>query len=57
MEVKLRGVVLQTRGRIVHAREVTDPKKGRVTQIGVEFVESADADRRAIENFIAQQLH
>jgi hypothetical protein len=57
MEVRLHGVVLETRGRIVHTREVTDPKKGRVTQIGVEFVESAEAERRAIEDFIAQQLH
>jgi hypothetical protein len=57
MEVRLQGAVLQTRGRIVHSREVTDPKSGRVTQIGVEFVESAEADRRAIEDFIAQQLH
>jgi len=56
MEVHLHGVVLETRGRIVHTREVTDPKKGRVTQIGVEFVESAEAERRAIEEFIAKQL-
>ena len=57
MEVHLHGVVLQTRGRIVHAREVNDPKTGRITQIGVEFAESAEADRRAIEEFIARQLH
>lgn len=57
MEFHLRGAVLQTSGRIVHAREVSDPKTGRITQIGVEFVESAEADRRAIEDFIARQLH
>jgi len=57
LEVDLHGVVLRTRGRIVHSREVTDPKTGRVTQIGVEFIESAEPDRNAIEDFIAQQLH
>lgn len=56
MEVHLHGAVLQTWGRIVHSREVNNPKTGRITQIGVEFVESAEADRRAIEEFIARQL-
>jgi hypothetical protein len=56
MEVHLHGAVLQTRGRIVHSREVNNPKTGRITQIGVEFVDSAETDRRAIEEFIAHQL-
>jgi hypothetical protein len=56
MEVHLHGAVLQARGRIVHSREVNSPKSGRITQIGVEFVDSAETDRRAIEEFIARQL-
>jgi hypothetical protein len=56
MEVHLHGAVLQTRGRIVHSREINNPKSGRITQIGVEFVDSAETDRRAIEEFIARQL-
>jgi c-di-GMP-binding flagellar brake protein YcgR len=56
MEIHLHGAVLETRGRIVHAREVKDPAAGRKTQIGVEFVETSETDQRAIEDFIAHQL-
>jgi c-di-GMP-binding flagellar brake protein YcgR len=56
MEIHLHGAVLETKGRIVHAREVNDPATGRKTQIGVEFVETSETDRRAIEDFIAHQL-
>jgi hypothetical protein len=56
MEIHLHGAELQTKGRIVHTREVSDPGAGRITQVGVEFLETAETDRRAIEEFIAHQL-
>jgi PilZ domain len=56
MEIHLHGAVLQTKGRIVHTREVSDPAAGRSTQVGVEFVDTAKEDRHAIEEFIAHQL-
>jgi hypothetical protein len=56
MEIHLHGATLQTKGRIVHTRDVNEAASGRKTQIGVEFVETAETDRRAIEEFIARQL-
>jgi hypothetical protein len=56
MEIHLHGAVLQTKGRIVHTREVNDDAAGRSSQVGVEFVETGETDRHAIEEFIAHQL-
>ncbi len=56
MEIHLHGAVLQTRGRVVHTRAAADTQGGRAAQIGIEFVETAETDRRAIEEFIARQL-
>jgi c-di-GMP-binding flagellar brake protein YcgR len=56
MEMQLHGAELHIKGRIVHTREITDDEKGRVSQIGVEFLDTAETDRRAIEEFVAQHL-
>jgi len=57
LEIHLHGAVLQTKGRVVHARDATAADGARATQVGLEFVETAETDRHAIEEFIARQLH
>jgi hypothetical protein len=56
MEIHLQGAVLRTKGRVVHVREAAEGEPARSAQMGVEFVETAPTDRRAIEEFIARQL-
>jgi c-di-GMP-binding flagellar brake protein YcgR len=56
MEIHLRGAVLQTKGRVVHVRERAEATGSRAAEVGIEFVETAETDRHAIEEFIARQL-
>lgn len=56
VELHVDGATLRAKGRIAHVREVRDPGAARVSHLGIEFVETTDADRKAIEQFIADSL-
>lgn len=56
METDLHGVTLEARGRVANSREVSDAQQGRVSLLGIEFVQMQDRDRRALEEFIASHL-
>ncbi len=57
VEVQLHDRTLHSRGRVAHLRELSSDDGARRSQIGVEFVETSDADRKAIEEFIGRHLH
>jgi len=56
MVMDLHGATLEARGRVAHSREVPDAQRGRVSLLGIEFVQMQDRDRRALEQFIASHL-
>ncbi len=56
MEVELHGAVLEARGRVAHSRDVPDAARGRVSLLGIEFVQLKEKDRRLLEEFITRQL-
>jgi hypothetical protein len=56
METNLHGASLEVRGRVVHSREVRDAQRGRVSLLGIEFVQIKDKDRRALEEYISSHL-
>jgi hypothetical protein len=56
MELALDDRPLTLKGRIIHSREVEGGEARRFVQVGVAFAELGDADRRAIEAYIARKL-
>jgi PilZ domain len=57
VEVNMNGRTFRSRGRVAHLRELSSADGTRTSQLGVEFVETSDAERRAIEEFIGRHLH
>jgi Tfp pilus assembly protein PilZ len=57
VEVKMNGHTFRSRGRVAHLRELSSDDGSHRSQLGVEFVETSDAERRAIEEFIGRHLH
>jgi hypothetical protein len=56
IEVNLRDHTVRARGRVAHVRELSSSDGGRRSQIGVEFVDVSDEERKTIEEFIASHL-
>ncbi len=57
VEVNMNGHTFRSRGRVAHLRELSSADGTRTSQLGVEFVETSEAERRAIEEFIGRHLH
>ena len=57
VEVSMNGHTLRTRGRVANLRELSGDGGNQTSQIGVEFVDTSDSERRVIEEFIGRHLH
>ena len=56
VELHVNGAALRAKGRVAHVHEAKEPAVGRVNRLGIEFIETTEADRKAIEQFIADSL-
>jgi len=56
MKVQLDGGTMSACGRVAFLRNVAEQDKRRITAIGIEFIDMSDADRAALEGFIARQI-
>jgi hypothetical protein len=56
MEIVLDDKPLTLKGRIIHSREVEGSEARQFVQVGVEFAELGDADRKVIESYIAKKI-
>ena len=57
VEVNMNGHTFRSRGRVAHLRELSSADGTRASQLGVEFVDTSEAERRAVEEFIGRHLH
>ncbi|MBZ5588834.1 MAG: PilZ domain-containing protein [Acidobacteriia bacterium] len=53
-ELRLREHILRTRGRVARIGEVTGARGEKLSQLGIEFIETSEAGREAIEQFVGR---
>jgi hypothetical protein len=56
MELVLDDKPLTLKGRIIHSRELEGSEAKRFIQVGIEFAELREADRKVIESYIARKI-